>query len=64
LQDDIGRSGAPSINSGLIFFPGKINLGEIYIPAIFMHVVRMQRLSLSADVRVVIGFFPLKLAAF
>jgi hypothetical protein len=34
------------------------------VPAIFMQLVRLQTLSLSADVRTLTGFFPLKVADF
>lgn len=56
-QDDTDSSGAPSINFGFIFLLRKINMCQIYIPAIFVQVVRIQTLSLSSDARTVTGFF-------
>jgi hypothetical protein len=57
-QDDTDPSGARSINFGFIFLR-EINMREIYIPAIFVQVVRIQTLSISSDTRTVTGFFLL-----
>jgi hypothetical protein len=41
---------SPYNNSVLIVFLGKIDMNGAYISAVFMHLIRVQRLPLSADI--------------